>query len=110
MQWNLIIETVSKDCYAKVSMLDKSKHSKSPYQAIEYTLHACITEYRKKERKVSRYFIIITARKLIKEIIPKKVELFKASDQWLNCFYKRTHIKFKKYKSGKQHSSKDNID
>ena len=30
-------------------MLDKSKHGKSLSQAIEYALHACIVEHRKRE-------------------------------------------------------------
>ena len=110
MQRNLIMETASKDCYAKVSILDKSKYGKSPYQAIEHSLYTSIAEHRKKGRKVSRYFITITAKNLIKEIIPEKAESFKASDQWLNCFCERKRIKFRKRKSGKQHSGQDNID
>ena len=88
-----------KDCKYVTNGL---KYSKSPFNVMEVELYKCVKEHRSKSRKVSKSFIKIKAKILLKELQPKKAATFCASDCWLQRFCKRKKIKFRKRKSGEK--------
>ena len=66
-----------KDCEYVASGLT---YSKSLFQLMEVELYKVIKEHSAKSRKVSKSFIIINTKKLLKELQPDKAGTFCASD------------------------------
>ena len=88
--------------------LNTSKHE-SPFLDVEALLYRLILDRRKNANKVSTSFIRITALSLFakcKEEKPDKWKgiSFKASRGWMCRFLKRRKLKFRKRKSGKEHT------
>jgi len=78
------------------NLVSPGKINKSLYAPIEYELVKIIHEYRSKGHKVSKYFIRIKAKKLIKKMMPDKADSFTGSNSWFHRFCKRKVIKFRK--------------
>ena len=53
-------------------------------------------EHRSQGCKVSKYFIRVKAKKLMKEMMPDKADSFAGSNGWFYRFCKQKGIKFRK--------------
>ena len=92
----------------------KTKNSKnfgqSPFKAIEVISYDKIKDHRSEGRKASEHFIRITARSIMKDIMPEKADMFIGSKGWFHRFLRRKGIKCRKRKSGKKSTGEENID
>ena len=91
------------------NLVSPGKINKSPYAPIEHELVKIMREHRSKGRKVSKHFIRIKAKKLMKDMMPDKADTFTGSNGWFHRFCKRKCIKFRKRKSGKEKSGECNL-
>jgi hypothetical protein len=82
----------------------------SPFKEMEQTLFELIKDHRQHVRKVTSSFMRITAKKLLNSMEHPLKDEFKASNGWMQHFLKCRKIKFCERQSGKQKSSKQQLE
>jgi len=105
---SLLQACTSNNCLINLKKLCRNK-AESPFQDIEAQLYLMVADKQIKGQRVSSTFMRLTALKLFancKEDSPDKWTdvSFKASNGWLCRFIARRYMKYRKRKSGKEHT------
>ena len=108
-----VVGLIADKLYPSLYKTCRVKKLQSPYSEMEAALYLRIKEHRSKARKVSKKWICLTAKKIMRDLDAKngtsRAVKFGASNGWFNRFLKRKQIKFRKRKSGKKKSTDDNL-